>query len=180
VAFDPDGADLEDFNANILEDVADPDQAGLSRSSPRVWEFQVRLPNTPCENCTLQVIQAMHGDDINPVSDPAPLSTYYACADLRLVAPGTLPAGAGGTGSSGSSTSSGAGAGGASGGGTSSAAGSGGAGLVAAAPEADEEDEPGCAFSAARPLSARGSVFSSLLLLGLLGARRRASRRDRA
>lgn len=87
VAFDPDGADLADFNENVLADEADPDERGLSRTSPRVWEFQVTLPSTPCDNCTLQIIQAMSGGSENPVLDPAPLSTYYTCADIRLVPP---------------------------------------------------------------------------------------------
>lgn len=84
VAFDDNGADLADFNDHVLMDVADPnDQAG-----PR--EIEVTLPDTPCDNCTLQVIQAMHGDTENEVLDPAPLSTYYTCADIVLVPKGSL------------------------------------------------------------------------------------------
>lgn len=84
VAFDPDGADLADFNANVLNDVSDPSDGRGDR------EVVVRLPDTPCDNCTLQLIQAMHGDTENPVMDPAPLSTYYTCADIELVPKGTL------------------------------------------------------------------------------------------
>jgi hypothetical protein len=90
VAFDPDGADLADFNANILEDVPDP--AGTDGMR---WEIPVRLPTEPCDNCTLQIIQAMHGDTENAVLDPAPLSTYYTCADIRIVPVGTLASGGG-------------------------------------------------------------------------------------
>lgn len=93
VAFDPSGADLADFNQNILADVADPDQPDLTRANPRIWEFDVTLPSEPCESCTLQVIQAMSGGTENPVMDPAPLSTYYTCADIRIVEAGTLPGG---------------------------------------------------------------------------------------
>jgi MYXO-CTERM domain-containing protein len=84
VAFDPDGADLADFNDNVLMDVADPNDD----EGPR--ELQVTLPDTPCDNCTLQVIQAMHGDTENEVLDPAPLSTYFTCADIVLVPKGSL------------------------------------------------------------------------------------------
>ena len=85
VAFDPDGADMADFNANILEDISDPGGTG-----GQVWEMQVTLPETTCSNCTLQLVQAMEVDVNTPVSDPAPISSYYACIDLELVAPGSL------------------------------------------------------------------------------------------
>lgn len=85
VAFDPDGADMADFNANILEDIPDP-----SNESGRIWEIPVKLPNVTCSNCTLQLVQAMNGDVVNEVLDPATTSSYYTCVDLELVAPGTL------------------------------------------------------------------------------------------
>jgi hypothetical protein len=86
VAFDSDGADFGDFNGNILVPlVADP--AGANGT---MWEIDVTLPNMTCTNCTLQLIQAMNGDMVNPVIDPANVSSYYACVDLELVAPGTL------------------------------------------------------------------------------------------
>jgi len=90
VAFDPDGADMADFNANILEDISDPAGTG-----EQVWEIQVTLPNMTCDNCTLQLVQAMEVDVNTPVADPAPISSYYSCVDVELVAPGTLgtPAG---------------------------------------------------------------------------------------
>lgn len=87
VAFDAEGADLADFNDRVLVDVADPaDGQGMR-------EIEVTLPDMSCENCTLQLIQAMHGDTENPVADPAPLSTYYACADIVLVPKGSLGGG---------------------------------------------------------------------------------------
>jgi len=87
VAFDPDGADMADFNANILEDVPDPAGTG-----GQTWEIQVTLPNMTCTNCTLQLVQAMEVDVNTPVADPAPISSYYSCVDVELVAPGTLGA----------------------------------------------------------------------------------------
>jgi MYXO-CTERM domain-containing protein len=88
VAFDPDGADLADFNEHVLVDEPDFSESGLSAANPHPWEFQVTLPSEPCENCTLQVIQVMQGGTEKAVLDPAPLSTYYTCADIRIVATG--------------------------------------------------------------------------------------------
>jgi hypothetical protein len=85
VAFDPDGADVADFNANILNDIPDPDNASNTE-----WEIEVTLPDMTCTNCTLQLVQAMNGDMVNEVVDPSNISSYYACVDLELVAPGTL------------------------------------------------------------------------------------------
>jgi MYXO-CTERM domain-containing protein len=86
VAFDPDGADLADFNSHVLHDEADPAEPGLSMAKPHVWSFEIQLPSEPCDNCTLQVIQVMQGGTEKAVADPAPLSTYYSCADIQLVA----------------------------------------------------------------------------------------------
>jgi hypothetical protein len=83
VAFDADGADMVDFNNQVLMDVAD-DQG------VQIYNFSVTLPNMTCENCTLQVIQDMNGNTTTRVADPSPDSTYYSCADIRLVAPGSM------------------------------------------------------------------------------------------
>jgi MYXO-CTERM domain-containing protein len=189
VAFDPDGADLSDFNDNILMDVADPSESGLSMTNPHVWEFQIQLPDMTCENCTLQVIQVMNNITTAPVMDPAPLSTYYTCADIRLVPAGSLEAGEGGSSGSGGSANAGE-AGGPSAGGAAgsggAAAGSGGApagaagtatsgagsGSVDDADEGEEEDS-GCAFRASENSSAAGWA---LALLGLAAALRRRQR----
>jgi hypothetical protein len=88
VAFDPEGADMADFNANILEDVQDP-----SNASGMMWEIPITLPNMTCDNCTLQLVQAMEVDQNTEIADPAPISSYYACADIQLVAPGSLGSG---------------------------------------------------------------------------------------
>jgi hypothetical protein len=176
VAFDPSGADLADFNQNVLADVSDPDQPGLSRTNPRVWEFEVKLPSEPCENCTLQVIQAMSGGPDNPVVDPAPLSTYYTCADIRIVAPGTLSEG--GSLTPGAEPSDGEGAaleaqGGAANAGTGGGAGSeddGESGSRAVTDASDEEaDERGCALRAAH---GNASWLWALAPLALFGTRR--------
>jgi MYXO-CTERM domain-containing protein len=96
VAFDPDGAEVADFNANILVPfVMDP-----ANENGRQWQIPVTIPNMTCDNCTLQLIQAMNGDMVNPVADPTDVSTYYTCVDLEIVPPGTLgeePTGAAGS-----------------------------------------------------------------------------------
>jgi len=89
VAFDPEGADMTDFNSNILLDVPDDStKKGGTNNAP--YTFEVTLPMMTCENCTLQVIQDMNGNTTTPVKDPSPDPTYYSCADIRLVAPGTM------------------------------------------------------------------------------------------
>jgi MYXO-CTERM domain-containing protein len=188
VAFDPEGADLSDFNDNILMDVADPGEAGLSTTNPRVWEFQVRLPEMTCDNCTLQVVQVMNNNTTTEVADPAEFSTYYACADIRLVAAGSLNEGggsggsanageAGGPSSGGAAGSGGAaaGSGGATGGAAGSTMGTAGSGTAASgiADDGDEEDDSGCAFRASENSSAAGWA---LALLGLAAALRRRQR----
>jgi hypothetical protein len=86
VAFDPDGADVADFNDNILVPfVMDPPNTGN-----QTWNIPVTVPNTTCDNCTIQLIQAMNNDTTNPVADPTAISTYYTCVDVEIVAPGTL------------------------------------------------------------------------------------------
>lgn len=89
VAFDPDGADFDDFNANVIHDETDPSGSDGNIGDGTKWEIEVTLPDTPCDNCTLQLLQVMAGGTENPVdsSKLATLSTYYACIDLTLTAP---------------------------------------------------------------------------------------------
>lgn len=91
VAFDDDGADLDDFNATILADIADPSDGGGDRS------VKITLPDVECDRCSLQLIQVMNGVTDTPVDDPTGESTYFQCADLVLEkgAPSELPAPAG-------------------------------------------------------------------------------------
>ncbi|HVZ37139.1 MAG TPA: SCE4755 family polysaccharide monooxygenase-like protein, partial [Polyangiaceae bacterium] len=56
---------------------------------------QVTLPNTPCENCTLQVVQVMYN---NPPQDGG---GYYQCADIAIRGSGDTT-GSGGSGTTGS------------------------------------------------------------------------------
>ncbi len=84
VAFDPDGAETADFNANILLDVVDP-AGGAGNAGGSMWNLEVTLPNTPCDNCTLQLVQMMDGNTADPVPDPTGRSSYYQCADIVLL-----------------------------------------------------------------------------------------------
>lgn len=95
IAFDPDGADLDHFNQNILLDVPDPAGKEGNLGQGSLWEFQVTLPDMTCNNCTLQLIQEMDGNTTDPVLDPrlrARAGTYFQCADL-ILADGTRPGG---------------------------------------------------------------------------------------
>jgi hypothetical protein len=84
VAFDESGADHEDFNANVLTDFANPDGVTTNVDEAGFWEVEVTLPDTACDNCTLQLVQSVRDDTVTPLADPAPLISYYACADLEL------------------------------------------------------------------------------------------------
>jgi hypothetical protein len=84
VAFDPDGADMDDFNANILLDIPDPTGTDGNTGDGDLWEVEVTLPDLPCDGCTLQLVQMMDGDTNSPVADPVGRSSYYQCADIQI------------------------------------------------------------------------------------------------
>ncbi len=94
VSFDPDGQDFtvpNDFmdftqTTNVLFDNI-ADRAGGS------YTQMIQLPATPCENCTLQLIQMMY--DKAPYGDGNDI--YFQCADIALRA-GGAPAPDAGTG----------------------------------------------------------------------------------
>jgi len=87
IAFDPDGADLDHFNQNILLDEPDPGGNVGNMGDGSMWEFDVTLPNMTCDNCTLQLIQVMDGNTVDKVLNPVDRGgTYFQCADIRLVA----------------------------------------------------------------------------------------------
>jgi hypothetical protein len=85
VAFDEDGADIFDFNDHPLIDIPDPRGREGNSGDGSIWEVDVTLPTTLCENCTLQLIQVMDGETEAPVDNPIGRSTYYQCADIRIV-----------------------------------------------------------------------------------------------
>jgi hypothetical protein len=93
VAFDPDGADVADFNQHILADIADPEGKLGNTGNGTLWEIAAQLPNIDCQSCTLQVVQVMNGDTQVPVADTVGQSTYYQCADLQLTRDPSQPEG---------------------------------------------------------------------------------------
>lgn len=71
IAFSP-GND-QGFDDHVLADNI-PDYSGQHYRS-----YEITLPEDPCTDCTLQLIQVM--------MDRTPPTNYYACADIQLVAP---------------------------------------------------------------------------------------------
>jgi hypothetical protein len=65
-------------------------QEGANRSLTQ----DVKLPDAPCDHCTLQVTQVMEGH-------PGASCFYFHCADLTILPAGSAAAGAGGAGGAG-------------------------------------------------------------------------------
>jgi MYXO-CTERM domain-containing protein len=49
-------------------------------ANPRPYSYAFTVPNTPCANCSLRLIQVM--------TDRNPPTNYYSCADIQIVPPG--------------------------------------------------------------------------------------------
>jgi hypothetical protein len=71
IAFDEDGDDDDDFDAEVLYGAEDP-----RNESGRVWSADVTLPDLECGNCTLQLTQVM------TTGEPEAGDVYFQCADL--------------------------------------------------------------------------------------------------
>ena len=112
-------------HGNVLKDGFGMD-TNIGGANRKFMEM-VKLPDTPCEKCTLQVIQVM-ADALHA----PPGCVYYHCAELKIL-PKAGPGAAAGSGGSAAAGSGGAGVAGAAGGGKAGvpAAGSGSAGTVA-------------------------------------------------
>lgn len=76
IAFNPDGDDFQNpnnpddgFETTMVEPIADKGGGSYTQ--------QVTLPTTPCENCTLQLVQVM--------TTAVPYNSFYfQCADIRI------------------------------------------------------------------------------------------------
>lgn len=162
------------------------------------YEYEWVVPDTPCDNCTLQLIQVMYDGDGLQESD-----FYYDCADVVILDPdpstsATSGAGGGGDGGAGDGGSATSGDGGGSssdgptGSGSSSpsggddAAGAGGGAVASTGSYSGAEprvfpDEGGCSVAApgatGRALLA-APLAMAIAALGLRGLRR-TRRRDR-
>ena len=88
IAFAAEGQLQETFDANVLEELPDPSGSSGNIGDGIKWESTITLPAEPCDTCTLQVIQAMNGNTTGDVGTPSPTSTYFQCADLKLVPEG--------------------------------------------------------------------------------------------
>ncbi len=150
VAFDANGADQVDFNANPLVDIPDPRGNAGNIGDGSIWEIEVPVPETPCDNCTLQLIQMMDGNTEDPVEDPVGRSSYYQCADITIV-----PASGGGSAGAGSATVD-----------------AGASGLTS---DASSAPESGCGFvqaSSAGGTRTGWQLLAGFFALGFLGWRR--------
>ncbi|MBX9768256.1 MAG: lytic polysaccharide monooxygenase [Bdellovibrionales bacterium] len=72
-----------DQNFSLIKTVID-DQDGPVGATPHQFSTSLTLPNTPCEACTIQLIQVM-------TENPASPSLYYSCSDIKLQANSTTP-----------------------------------------------------------------------------------------
>lgn len=80
--------DFDNFPGVLVDNIADA-------PGSEQFNIEVTLPDAPCDNCTLQVIQVMYDNDGFQEND-----LYYTCADITLV-----PVGAGtGVGETGADT----------------------------------------------------------------------------
>lgn len=93
----------------VLVDYLDP-HTGSSVAPPQMWSAQVTLPDTPCNDCTLQVLQVETG---NGTQMPEPVTSlvtadsaalYLQCAAITLAADGGVLPGGGDGGSASSTT----------------------------------------------------------------------------
>lgn len=66
-----------DKNFTLLQTVTNDQK---SQPLPHQYSTTVTLPNTTCNECTLQMIQVMAENPSNP-------TYYYSCADLQVKAP---------------------------------------------------------------------------------------------
>jgi hypothetical protein len=64
-----------DANFTLIKTV--PDDQNGTNDLPHEFHNTVTLPNTPCDACTLQMIQVM-------TENPAAPTYYYSCADIQL------------------------------------------------------------------------------------------------
>jgi hypothetical protein len=80
IAFSMDGVNGFDDNVLVpmIADVVMPD------TNPLPYLVQVTLPNTPCDNCSIQMQSCMDGT-MPPIAACA-ANSYYSCADIRLLA----------------------------------------------------------------------------------------------
>jgi hypothetical protein len=130
------------------------DVSGTNRS----LEQDVKLPDEPCDHCTLQVVQVMEGH-------PASSCFYFHCADIKIAAKESGSAGKdGGSADGGGEDKDDGGAGK-----------SGGAGKDSAGPDSgSKRDDGGCAVARGGSNRLAADAAPCVLALALILRRRRA------
>jgi MYXO-CTERM domain-containing protein len=83
IAFNPNGATFEDPTSKDDKDGKHPFVLldGIKDESAPQQSMKVTLPDMPCDNCTLQLIQVMYDKTGNGFGND---DIYYACADIVL------------------------------------------------------------------------------------------------
>lgn len=78
-------------NESVLMDQIDEHDATLSRG-PKTYNWDVKLPDVACDNCTLQIIQVMQDPyPIHAPFTPGEEDIYYQCIDLELEKTSSTP-----------------------------------------------------------------------------------------
>jgi hypothetical protein len=114
----------------------------------RQLKQEVKLPDEPCDHCTLQIVQVMDGHG-------ASSCFYYHCANIQIVA---ADGDSGGAGSAGHAPSN-------------------AAGSAGGASPASSEDDGGCSVSYAGARSSAAAAWCFLGVAVVLARRRRSARR---
>lgn len=79
ISFSP--ANDAGFEMNRLATIVDTQDTPVAGVSHK-YSATITVPTTPCENCTLQLIQSME-------ENPAAPTFYYSCADIRIAGAAT-------------------------------------------------------------------------------------------
>lgn len=80
ISFSPSGD--QGFEQNRLATVVDTQNMPIGVGPNHQYSTVITVPNTPCTNCTLQMIQSME-------ENPQAPTFYYSCADIQIVSQGT-------------------------------------------------------------------------------------------
>ncbi|AKT39097.1 SCE4755 family polysaccharide monooxygenase-like protein [Chondromyces crocatus] len=149
----------------LADNITDRDTS--AQGADKNYSATVTLPNTTCNNCTLQLIQWMS-------EAAAGRELYFKCSDVRLVADGA--GGSGGDASSGAGGDGGVGGSGGAGASTSSTSGAGGNGAGGEPNGADPYPESGGCTMGSGQSTASAAALAALGLLTYVGRRRRTRR----
>ena len=82
ISFSPDG--INGFTTNVLKDnIVDTQNTSIVGGAYHLYSATVKVPDTLCDSCSIQLIQVMQDNPSNP-------SNYYSCSDIRFVAADTV------------------------------------------------------------------------------------------